>query len=180
MTDDTDDSGGVIFEGPFDPDAQATVTDFIDYTEYLPSDLIRSLTLIRGLDETYLDATQKVHELTKIYGQLPELPIESRRNPQELREQISIHLNRAINAREASYAEACRIYDVVDRHHDRLGNIKRKLELLPKPASRDATPPPNARRVVERPKRARHVSRCASTARYRTKMAYQNLEVGDR
>ncbi|QGA13193.1 hypothetical protein EYB26_000840 [Talaromyces marneffei] len=142
MTDDTDDSGGVIFEGPFDPDAQATVTDFIDYTEYLPSDLIRSLTLIRGLDETYLDATQKVHELTKIYGQLPELPIESRRNPQELREQISIHLNRAINAREASYAEACRIYDVVDRHHDRLGNIKRKLELLPKPASRDATPPP--------------------------------------
>lgn len=142
MTDDTDDSGGVIFEGPFDPDAQATVTDFIDYTEYLPSDLIRSLTLIRGLDETYLAATQKVHELTKIYGQLPELPVESRRNPQELREQISVHLNRAINAREASYAEACRIYDVVDRHHDRLGNIKRKLELLPKPASRDATPPP--------------------------------------
>jgi hypothetical protein len=142
MTDDTDDSGGVIFEGPFDPDAQATVTDFIDYTEYLPSDLIRSLTLIRGLDETYLDATQKVHELTKIYGQLPELPAESRRNPQELREQISVHLNRAINAREASYAEACRIYDVVDRHYDRLGNIKRKLELLPKPASRDATPPP--------------------------------------
>jgi hypothetical protein len=37
-----------------DPDAQATVTDFLDYTEYLPSDLMRSLTLIRGLDETYL------------------------------------------------------------------------------------------------------------------------------
>ena len=138
MTDDTDDSGGVIFEGPFDPDAQATVTDFIDYTEYLPSDLIRSLTLIRGLDETYLDATQKVHELTKIYGQLPELPVESRRNPQELREQISVHLNRAINAREASYAEACRIYDVVDRHHDsqagarhtfRVSEIRREREL---------------------------------------------------
>lgn len=141
MADDTDDSGGVIFEGPFDPDAQATVTDFIDYTEYLPSDLIRSLTLIRGLDETYLDATQKVHELTKIYGQLPELPAESRPNPQELREQISVALNRALNAREASYAESCRIYDVVDRHHDRLGNIKKKLELLPKPSSREVTPP---------------------------------------
>ncbi|KAH8692730.1 hypothetical protein BGW36DRAFT_385076 [Talaromyces proteolyticus] len=114
MADDTDDSGGVILEGPFDPDAQATVTDFIDYTEYLPSDLIRSLTLIRGLDETYLDATQTVHELTKVYGKLPDLPPESRPNPQELREKISIQLNRAINAREASYAEACRLYDVVD------------------------------------------------------------------
>ncbi|EED19970.1 PHD finger domain protein, putative [Talaromyces stipitatus ATCC 10500] len=132
MADDTDDSGGVIFEGPFDPDAQATVTDFIDYTEYLPSDLIRSLTLIRGLDETYLDATQKVHELTKIYGQLPDLPPESRRNPQELREQISTHLNRAINAREASYAEACRIYDEI---------LKENLSFYPNPASRDATPP---------------------------------------
>ncbi|KAL1964110.1 hypothetical protein VTN77DRAFT_7528 [Rasamsonia byssochlamydoides] len=142
MADDTDDSGGVILEGPFDPDAQATVTDFIDYTEYLPSDLIRSLTLIRGLDETYLEATQKVHELTKTYGQLPDLPPESRPNPQDLREQISIQLDRALNAREASYAEACRLYDVVDRHFDRLGCIKRKLESLPKPPSRDPTPPP--------------------------------------
>jgi hypothetical protein len=141
MSDDTDDSGGVILEGPFDPDAQATVTDFIDYTEYLPSDLIRSLTLIRGLDETYLDATQKVHELTKIYGQLPDIPLESRPNAQELRAQISIQVDRAINAREASYAESCRVYDVVDRHFDRLGSIKKKLESLPKPPSRDPTPP---------------------------------------
>lgn len=153
MADDTDDSGGVILEGPFDPDAQATVTDFIDYTEYLPSDLIRSLTLIRGLDETYLDAAQKIHELTKIYGQLPDLPVESRPNPQQLREQVSIQLDRAINAREASYAEACRAYDVVDRHHDRLGNIKKKLESLPKPPSRDPTPPPAA--VSPESKRAR-------------------------
>lgn len=142
MADDTDDSGGVILEGPFDPDAQATVTDFIDYTEYLPADLIRSLTLIRGLDETYLEATQKVHELTKIYGQLPDLPPESRPKPQDLREQISIQLDRALNAREASYAEACRLYDVVDRHFDRLGCIKKKLESLPKPPSREPTPPP--------------------------------------
>lgn len=34
-----------------DPDAQATVTDFLDFTEYLPSDMIRSLTLIGKLDE---------------------------------------------------------------------------------------------------------------------------------
>ncbi|OXV08573.1 hypothetical protein Egran_03664 [Elaphomyces granulatus] len=139
MADDTDDSGGVILEGPYDPDAQATVTDFIDYTEYLPSDLIRSLTLIRGLDKTYLDAAQNVHELTRIYGQLPDLPSEMRPNAQALRKQISIQLDRAINARESSCAEACRLYDVVDRHFDRLDSIKKKLESLPKPY--DPSPP---------------------------------------
>lgn len=142
MADDTDDSGGVILEGPYDPDAQATVTDFIDYTEYLPSDLVRSLTLIRGLDETYLDASQKVHELTKTYGQLPDIPRDVRPNAQELRKQISIQLDRAINARESSYAEACRLYDVVDRHFERLDCIKRKLHALPKPPSREPTPAP--------------------------------------
>lgn len=141
MADDTDDSGGVIFEGPFDPDAQATVTDFIDYTEYLPSDLIRSLTLIRGLDETYLDAAQNVHELTKLYGQAPDLPSEQRPNLRDLRKQISLHLDRALTAREASYAESCRLYDVVDRHYDRLESIKKKLEALPKPPSRERSPP---------------------------------------
>lgn len=133
MADIADDTGGVIFDGPFDPDAQATVSDFIDYTEYLPCDLIRSLTLIRKLDERYLDEAQKVHELTKIHGQLPDLPSESRPNPRELRQQISLHLDRALNAREASYAEACRLYDVIDRHYDRLCSIKKKLESLPKP-----------------------------------------------
>ena len=139
MADDTDDSGGVILEGPYDPDAQATVTDFIDYTEYLPSDLIRSLTLVRGLDKSYLDAAQNVHELTRIYGQLPDIPSEMRPNAQALRKQISIQLDRAINARESSYAEACRLYEAVDRHFDRLDSIKKKLESLPKP--HDPSPP---------------------------------------
>jgi hypothetical protein len=155
MADDTDDSGGVILEGPFDPDAQATVTDFIDYTEYLPSDLIRSLTLIRGLDETYVEATQSVHQLTKVYGQLPELPPDSRPNPQDLREQISVQLNRAINAREASYAEANRLHEVVDRHHGRLGNIKKKLSLLPTPPSREPTPAPLSPAAVKRSRSGR-------------------------
>ncbi|CRG85891.1 Chromatin modification-related protein YNG2 [Talaromyces islandicus] len=155
MADDTDDSGGVILEGPFDPDAQATVTDFIDYTEYLPSDLIRSLTLIRGLDETYVEATQAVHQLTKVYGQLPDLPPDSRPNPQDLREQISVQLNRAINAREASYAEANRLHEVVERHHGRLGNIKKKLSLLPKPPSREPTPAPLSPAAVKRSRSGR-------------------------
>ncbi|KAJ5499735.1 Zinc finger PHD-type [Penicillium expansum] len=150
MTDDTDDSGGVILDGPFDPDAQATVTDFIDYTEYLPADLIRSLTLIRGLDDRYLDSAQAVHQLTQIYGQLPDLSSDNRPNPIALRKDISSQVDRAINARESAYAEACRLYDVVDRHFDRLGCIRQKLEALPKPASEEPSPPPEPT-----PKRAR-------------------------
>ena len=53
---------------PTDPDAQATVTDFLDFTEYLPSDNIRSLTLIGNLDPTYLKSSAAVHSLTKKYG----------------------------------------------------------------------------------------------------------------
>lgn len=135
------DPGDLLVEGTSDPDAQATITDFIDYTEYLPSDLIRSLTLIRGLDESYLKATESVHELTKTYGQLPDLPPDSQPEPQVLRKQISQQLDRAINARESSYAEACRLYDVVDRHFDRLGSIKGKLNALPKPPSAPSRAP---------------------------------------
>jgi hypothetical protein len=147
MTDETDDSGGVILEGPFDPDAQATVTDFIDYTEYLPADLIRSLTLIRGLDDRYLDSAQAVHQLTQVYGQLPSLPPDNRPGAIALRKDISSQVDRAINARESAYAEACRLYDVVDRHFDRLDCIRQKLEALPKPASEEPTPPPQLKRA---------------------------------
>ncbi|CAG8288895.1 unnamed protein product [Penicillium olsonii] len=150
MTDETDDSGGVILDGPFDPDAQATVTDFIDFTEYLPADVIRSQTHIRKLDERYLESTQSVHELLKIYGELPNLPPDQRPDPIELRAKISEQLDRAINARESAFAEASRLYDTVDRHFERLGCIRQKLEALPMPASAEPSPPPEPS-----PKRAR-------------------------
>lgn len=137
----TDEAGGLILDGTFDPDAQATVTDYIDYTEYLPADLIRSLTLIRGLDERYGDAAQDVHDLTKTYGQLPGIAAEERPVPQRVRKEISSQLDRAINARESAYAEACRLYDVVDHHFNRLDIIRQKLDVLPKPASQEASPP---------------------------------------
>ncbi|KAE8145640.1 hypothetical protein BDV25DRAFT_164226 [Aspergillus avenaceus] len=140
MADSDDDAGGVILDGPFDPDAQATVTDYIDYTEYLPADLIRSLTLIRGLDERYLEAAQGVHDLAKTFGQLPDLPPDGRPDARALRKDISSQLDRAINARESAYAEACRLYDVVDRHFSRLDCIKQKLEALPKPPPVEAAP----------------------------------------
>ncbi|KAL4735455.1 hypothetical protein BDV11DRAFT_195984 [Aspergillus similis] len=145
-------TGGVILDGPFDPDAQATVTDFIDYTEYLPADLLRSLTLIRGLDKRYLDSAQSVHDLTKKYGQLPDLPPDARPDPSALRRDISAQLDSAINARESAYAEACRLYDVVDRHFNRLDSIRQKLEALPKPVEREPTPPPQPLTNTKRPR----------------------------
>ena len=129
-------------EIPLDPDAQATVTDFLDYTEYLPSDLIRSLTLISKLDENYLSSANTVHDLTKVYGSLPTATGGDRPNPQELRQEVSSNLDYAIEAREASFAEAARLYEVVDRHYNRLTSIISKLKSLPKPPSRDPTPTP--------------------------------------
>lgn len=140
MADSDNDHGGVILDGPFDPDAQATVTDYIDYTEFLPADLMRSLTLIGGLDERYLESAQSVHELTKVSGQLPDLSADERPSPQSLRRDISHQLDRALNARESAYAEACRLYDVVDRHFNRLDCIKQKLNALPKPSQEPPAP----------------------------------------
>lgn len=130
---------------PTDPDAQATVTDFLDYTEYLPSDLVRSLRLIGNLDEYYLASADKVHNMTKVYGSLPSLSPGKRPNPQYLRQEISHNLDHAIDARESSFAEASRLYDQVDRHYNRLTSIISKLHALPKPPSRDPTPVPQAR-----------------------------------
>ncbi|KAL4785655.1 hypothetical protein BJX76DRAFT_323867 [Aspergillus varians] len=157
------DTGGVILDGPFDPDAQATVTDFIDYTEYLPADLLRSLTLIRGLDKRYLDSAQGVHELTTKYGQLPDLPSDTRPDPCSLRRDISAQLDSAINARESAYAESCRLYDVVDRHFNRLDSIRQKLEALPKPAEREPTPPPQPLTNAKRPRTSKKADEAPPT-----------------
>ncbi|KAF2416197.1 hypothetical protein EJ08DRAFT_644031 [Tothia fuscella] len=132
----------ITLEPPADPDGQATVNDFLDYTEYFPSDLIRSLTLIGKLDHDYKNAAARVHDLTTTYGALPTLVASDRPDPQALRTQISIALEQAISFREAAYAEAARLADVAERHSSRLTSIKKKLQALPEPPSRDPTPPP--------------------------------------
>lgn len=124
------------------PDAQTTVNDFLDYTEFFPSDLVRSLTLIGDLDSNYGDAVQQVHDLTALYGQLPALPEQERPDPILLRKQIAQFLQKAINQREYAYAEASRLYEVTVRHCQRSSIIKRKLQAQPEPPSRDPTPPP--------------------------------------
>lgn len=124
------------------PDAQTTLNDFLDYTEFFPSDLIRSLRLIGDLDQTYVDATQAVHQLTVKYGKLPELPQGERPDPVALRRDIAHALDKALYARESSFAEASRLYEVAERHKHRIGIIKRKLQAQPEPPSRDPTPVP--------------------------------------
>ena len=129
-------------ELPTDPDAQATVTDFLDFTEYLPSDMMRSLTLIGNLDQTYSKGSANVHDLTTTYGKLPDLPVDGRPDPVALRADISDNLAEALNARILSHAEACRMADNVDRHYNRAKNILAKLQAMAEayPASREPSP----------------------------------------
>ncbi|KAH8716876.1 hypothetical protein GQ44DRAFT_713173, partial [Phaeosphaeriaceae sp. PMI808] len=124
------------------PDAQTTVNDFLDYTEFFPSDLVRSLTLIGDLDSNYCDAIQQVHELTARYCQLPSLSEQERSDPVFLRKQIALNLQKAINQREYAFTEASRLYEVTVRHCQRSSIIRRKLQAQPQPPSRDPTPPP--------------------------------------
>jgi hypothetical protein len=129
-------------ELPSDPDAQATVTDFLDFTEYLPSDMMRSLTLIGNLDQKYIEASMNIHELTKLYGELPSLSGNKRVDLVQVRAEISQSLSEAVSARTLSHAEACRMADNVDRHYNRAKNIRSKLQAIAKtlPPSRDASP----------------------------------------
>lgn len=125
-----------------DPEAQAVVTDFLDYTEFFPSDLFRSLSLIAKLDQAYQDDTQKVHDLATVYSKLPTLAQDQRPDVSQIREDISRNLDHALRCRESTYAESSRLCDVADSLHHRLVGIKAKLEAMPKPPSREPTPPP--------------------------------------
>ena len=129
---------------PTDIEAQAVVTDFLDFTEYLPSDMIRSLTLIGNLDETYHDASFKVNELTQIYGKLPSLPADGKPDAVKLRVDISENLAQAVSARTLSLAEATRMVENVDRHYNRAKTILAKLQdsLQNFPPSRPPSPVP--------------------------------------
>ncbi|KAF6837330.1 PHD finger domain-containing protein [Colletotrichum plurivorum] len=117
-------------ESRADPDAQATVTDFLDFTEYLPSDIMRSLTLIGKLDQTYTDASVNIHNLTSIWGKLPTLPAEERPSPVQLRADISNSLNHAVSSRMFSHAEAVRMSENVVRHYNRVKTILTKLKTM--------------------------------------------------
>ncbi|TGJ87715.1 hypothetical protein E0Z10_g1031 [Xylaria hypoxylon] len=113
-----------------DPDASATVTDFLDFTEHLPSDITRSLTLIAQLDSSYIDSSAAVNELTTIWGKLPTLPPNERIDPVKLRAAISNKLNYALSSRTYAHAEACRMLEIISRHHNRIQTILGKLHTM--------------------------------------------------
>ncbi|KAK8050589.1 hypothetical protein PG994_012319 [Apiospora phragmitis] len=113
-----------------DPDAQATVSDYIDFVDHLPSDIRRSLTLIGKLDQTYADSSINVNKLTSTWSKLPTLPADQRPLPAQLRAEISENLNRAVSSRTSSYAEACRMSDYVNRHVNRAKTILAKLQTM--------------------------------------------------
>ncbi|KAL2134805.1 hypothetical protein VTI74DRAFT_10789 [Chaetomium olivicolor] len=113
-----------------DPDAQATVSDFLDFTEYLPADITRSLTLIGDLDQAYIDASTNVHDLTTLWGQLPNLPPADKTGAVGLRGNISENLQHAVNSRVYSLAEAQRMMENINRHYVRAKTILAKLETM--------------------------------------------------
>jgi hypothetical protein len=127
---------------PDDPELHNVVTDFVDYTEYFPSDMIRSLTLIRNLDERYTDATQQVHEYALQLGK-------PATDAAELKRKMSKALQQATIYREAACAEANRLAESAERNRKRLGLIRKKLQALPLPPSRDPTPPPVSSLTVD-------------------------------
>ena len=113
-----------------DPDAQATVSDFLDFTEYLPADVARSLTLIGNLDETYVDASANIHARTSLWGRLPNIPPAQKPGAVELRGLTSDDLHHALNSRFSSVAEAQRMTENVYRHYTRAGTILAKLKTM--------------------------------------------------
>lgn len=113
-----------------DPDAQTTINDFLDFTEYLPSDIVRSLTLIGKLDQRYVNASERVHKLTTTWGQLPSLPQDERPSPVQLRADISEHLSQAVNSRVYAHAEAVRMSENVNRHYNKAKALLAKLQTL--------------------------------------------------
>ncbi|KFY61498.1 hypothetical protein V497_02910, partial [Pseudogymnoascus sp. VKM F-4516 (FW-969)] len=124
------DENMVSIELPSDPDAQATVTDFLDFTEYLPSDMNRSLALIEKLDYKYTNASAQLEELSRMYGDLPSLDPAERPDPPTLREDISEQLNHVVSNRTLAQAEAYRMDANIDRHYQKLIYIQEKLEGL--------------------------------------------------
>lgn len=117
-------------EARADPDAQTTVNDFLDFTEYLPSDMMRSLNLIGSLDDSHADSSLMLHELTKTWGELPNRPSNERPAPVKLRADISAQMSQALSSRIYAHAESLRISETVNRHYNKAMFLQVKLQAM--------------------------------------------------
>ncbi|KAF1350909.1 hypothetical protein BDV97DRAFT_350636 [Delphinella strobiligena] len=124
-----------------DPDISATLSDFLTYTEHLPSAVIRSMTLIRTLNSKAYSFQKQIHKLTSLYSTLPTMT-EDAPDPVQLRRDISHAYEKLEECKRMSAAEAVRIEDMVTRDSNRLQLVVKKLNALPLPRERDPTPEP--------------------------------------
>ncbi|KAI5370722.1 Putative inhibitor of growth histone-binding protein [Septoria linicola] len=122
-----------------DPDIQATLSDFLTYTEHFPSHLVRALTLIQEQRTKAENAIRSVHNDTTAYSTLPTIK-HDRPDPVQLRKAISLALEEAEAACRMSMEEAVRLDDECQREAKRLDIVADKLSSQPKPPSRDPTP----------------------------------------
>lgn len=125
-----------------DPDISATLSDFLTYTEHLPSSVIRSLTLIANQDRIATEEQERIHQLLVTYSQLPTL--EAPPNAIALRKNISHAYQRMESARRMAAVESLRMTEQVSKDRARLEIVRTKLRKMPMPPSRDATPEPMA------------------------------------
>jgi hypothetical protein len=128
-------------DGTVDIERQAVLADLLDYTEILPSDIVRCFNLVEELDKKYDAQVAIVHELTTVYSKLPSIPPIDRPDPAVLRRNISLALEKALHYRRSAYEEVSRIDELSQRHAARITQVKNRLLAMPMPPSRDPTPP---------------------------------------
>lgn len=126
-------------QAPADPDIQATLSDFLAYTEHFPAHLTRALSLIEDQRFRAEDKIRGVHADTTAYSILPSIK-KNRPNPVQLRRDISYALEEAENACRMAVEEAARLDETCQREAARLDTVTQKLKEQPVPPSRDPTP----------------------------------------
>lgn len=125
-----------------DPDVAATLSDFLTYTEHLPSTVVRSLSLIQTLNRKADTLQLLIHQLLTQYATLPHNTAADAPDPVRLRKDISHAYDALEKCKRMSAAEAVRLDDTVAKDGARLELVQKKLKALPLPPSRDATPEP--------------------------------------
>ena len=137
-------------------DRAAVVLDFRDFTEDLPADLLRSLNLIRTLNERCNRYMTRYNELVKTYQTALDIPERERPSTGNiLREMIRLQ-EQNHSCRQTSAAEAARFHDTIEMNYHRMTNIHEQLKVLPKPPSRDPTPEPLPPTEVQRQRAGRN------------------------
>lgn len=124
---------------PPDPDIQATLSDYLTYTEHYPSHLTRSLTLIGDQRERAEKKIREVHDATALWSLLPTMRVNGP-DPVKLRRDISYALEEAVKASRMSVVEAVRMDEMTQREAKSINTVVARLKAQPMPPSRDPTP----------------------------------------